>query len=212
MASFFEKLKKGMGVEKPAEELTEDFTEEPIEKEKIKKNKKTRTSPKRKTSIAPSVKEKPQEAEEKPTSIEEKEEPKVKEKPEREIPLTKTPTAKEKWSTFGGEPEGQLAIDVYQTNGELIIQSAIAGIKPEELDISIEGDVVTIKGIREKPNGNEEKNYFYQECYWGPFSRELILPEEVDPSRAEAEMKEGILTIKIPKIQRLKKRKIAIKA
>lgn len=111
---------------------------------------------------------------------------------------------------LGGQ-EGQLAVDVYQTNGELVIQSAIAGVKPEELDISIEGDLVLIKGNRKKPIEKNEINYFYQECYWGPFSRQIILPEETDPSRAEATLEEGILTIRIPKIERKKKRKIEIK-
>ena len=109
------------------------------------------------------------------------------------------------------EPGGQLAIDVYQTDTDIVIQAPIAGIKKEDLDISIENDLVTIKGNREKPPEVEEKNYFYQECYWGPFSREIILPDEGDPSRAEASMREGILTLKIPRIEREKKRKIKIK-
>ena len=119
----------------------------------------------------------------------------------------KTEKPEEKWF----KPEGQLAVDVYQTEKELVIQSTIAGIKPEDVDISIEGDKVSIKGKREKPIEEEERNYFYQECYWGAFSREIILPVEVDPSRAEASFKEGILTIRMPKIEREKKRKIAVK-
>ncbi len=109
------------------------------------------------------------------------------------------------------EPEGQLAIDVYQTDSYIVIQAPIAGIKKEDLNISIENDVVVIKGNREKPTEAEEKKYFYEECYWGPFSREIILPDEGDPSRAEASMKEGILTLKIPRIERERKRKIKIK-
>ena len=115
-------------------------------------------------------------------------------------------TEDKKWP----EPEGQLAIDVYQTDGELVIQSTIAGIKPEDLDITVQEDTVIIRGKREKI-GTEEKNYFYQECYWGPFSREIILPVEADASRAEASMKEGVLTIRIPKIVREKKKKIIVK-
>ena len=109
------------------------------------------------------------------------------------------------------EPEGQLAIDVYQTDSYIVIQAPVAGIRKEDLDISIENDVVTIRGNREKPSETEERNYFYQECYWGPFSREVILPDEGDPSRVEAIMKEGILTLKIPRIEREKKRKVQIK-
>jgi HSP20 family protein len=115
---------------------------------------------------------------------------------------------KEKWF----EPEGQLAVDIYQTNKELVIQSAIAGIRPEDLDISIEEDMVLIKGDREKPEEDKGKrNYFYKECYWGKFSREIILPVEVDASQAKAAMKQGILTLRIPKIEREKKKKIKVK-
>lgn len=117
------------------------------------------------------------------------------------------PEKKERWL----ESEGELAVDVFQTDSELVIQSAIAGIKPEDLDISVESDVLLIKGKREKLGLEEERNYFYQECYWGSFSRQIILPTEVDPSRIEASMKEGILTIRMPKIERKKKRKIIIK-
>ena len=111
---------------------------------------------------------------------------------------------------LGGQ-EGQLAVDVYQTDTELVIQSAIAGIKPDDLDISIEADSVIIRGTREHPLEKGEKNYFYQECYWGQFSRQIMLPEETDSSRAEASMKEGILIIRIPKIEREKKRKIVVR-
>ena len=111
---------------------------------------------------------------------------------------------------LGGQ-EGQLTVDVYQTDGEIVIQSAIAGIKPEDLDISVENDVVAIRGKREKQVEEKGQNYFYQECYWGRFSREIILPAEVDNSKAKATMKNGILTIKIPKIEGEKKKKIEVK-
>jgi len=114
---------------------------------------------------------------------------------------------KEKWPP---ESEGQLAIDVYQTESELVIQSAIAGVKPQELDILIEEDLITIKGSRKKPF-KEEGDYFTQECYWGAFSRQIILPVEVDPGRVDADLKEGVLTIRIPKIVREKKRKVVVK-
>jgi len=109
------------------------------------------------------------------------------------------------------ESEGQLTVDVYQTDKEIIIQSAIAGIEPENLDITIENDLVIIKGNRERKFIEEKKNYFYQECYWGRFSREIILPAEVDSSRAKATMEKGVLTIRMPKIEREKKRKITVR-
>lgn len=189
--SFFEKLKKGMGIEPPSEE-------EPETKEKKERPKRVKKMKTEKKVIEPEVKE-PEIVEEKievSQPITEKEAPLEEEKKEKE----------RKWF----EPEGELAVDVYQTETDLVIQSAIAGVKPEFLDISLERDVLTIKGIREKPF-EEEGDYFTQECYWGPFSREVILPVEVDPDRAEATMKEGILTIRIPKILREKKRKIKVK-
>jgi HSP20 family molecular chaperone IbpA len=106
--------------------------------------------------------------------------------------------------------EGQLAVNVYQTENDLVLQTAIAGIKVDDLDVLIEDDVITIKGNRPNPLG-EKGDYFIEECYWGPFARKVILPVEVDSSRADAAMKEGILTIRIPKIQREKKKKLTIK-
>lgn len=108
-------------------------------------------------------------------------------------------------------PAGQLAVDVYQTETELVIQSAIAGVKADSIDISLEGDMVTITGTREKPQEDSERNYIYQECYWGPFARQIMMSVEVDPSRTEASLKDGILTIRIPKIDKEKKRKIVVK-
>jgi HSP20 family protein len=114
---------------------------------------------------------------------------------------------KEKWF----ESEGKLAVDLYKAGENLVIQSAIAGIRPEDLDITIQGDFVTIKGVRTKPTEEPETSYYYQECYWGPFSRQIVLPEEVDPSRAEASLKEGILTIKIPRLEKERERKIIVR-
>ena len=106
--------------------------------------------------------------------------------------------------------DGQLAVNVYQTDNDLVLQTAVAGVKAEELDVIIEDEVITIKGNRPNPL-QESGDYFIEECYWGPFSRKIILPVEVDSSRADAAMKEGILTIRIPKIQREKKKKIMVK-
>ena len=193
MANFFEKLKKGMGIEGPVEEEIKKDVEK---KAKMKKPKKLEIKPF--TKILMKGKAEPIEPE-----VEKIEEPEVK---KEEPSLVKAVKDKEKWF----EPEGQLAIDIYQTENELVIRSAIAGVKPEFLDISFERDIIIIRGKREKPS-EEKGDYFSQECYWGPFSRELILPVEVDPNRAEAVMREGILTIRLPKIEREKKKKIIIK-
>ena len=121
-----------------------------------------------------------------------------------------TQNAEDKKDNEWLDGEGQLTVDVYQTENDLVVQSAIAGIKVEELDVLIEDDLVTIKGNRPNPL-QESGDYFIEECYWGPFSRKIILPVEVDSTRADAAMKDGILTIRIPKIQREKKKKVAIK-
>ncbi len=111
------------------------------------------------------------------------------------------------WSS----PEGELAVDVYQTDKEIIVRSAVAGIKAEELDISVDNDVLVIRGNREKPKEEEGANHFIRECYWGNFSRRIIIPDEIDPSRIDASMKEGILTIKIPRIVREPGKPIKVK-
>ncbi|MDP3901449.1 MAG: Hsp20/alpha crystallin family protein [bacterium] len=107
--------------------------------------------------------------------------------------------------------EGQLTIDVFQTPTEIIIESPIAGVNPEDLDINITSESVTIKGRREKEKTIKEEDYFYQECYWGRFSRSIILPQEVDAEEAKANLKNGVLTIRLPKINRQKIKKLNVK-
>lgn len=107
--------------------------------------------------------------------------------------------------------EAQLAVNVYQTEMDLVLQAALAGVKVENLDVLIEDEVITIKGERPDPLP-ESGDYFVEECYFGPFSRKIILPVEVDSGRADAMMKDGILTIRIPKIVHEKKKKVEIKA
>jgi len=130
-----------------------------------------------------------------------------KSKPKIQETIEEGKVKKESWF----EAEGQLAVDVYQTEKELVILSAIAGVKPEDINISGQGDVVIIRGRRERPVKDKEENYFYQECYWGPFSKEIILPVEADASRATAAMTEGVLIIRIPKIERKKEKKIIVR-
>ena len=110
-----------------------------------------------------------------------------------------------------GEPEGQLTLDVYQTPTEIVIESAIAGVKPEDIDINVSSDSVTIRGARHRDEEVKEENYIYQECYWGRFSRSVILPQEIDPENVEAKFKNGILTVKLPKVNRQKTKKIKVR-
>ncbi len=110
------------------------------------------------------------------------------------------------------ESEGQLTIDVYQTPQEIVIKSAVAGVKPEDIDISIVNDMVTIKGQRSQEDTVKSDDYFYQECYWGRFSRSVILPVDIDSDRVNASLKNGILTVRMPKLDKAKIKKVKIKA
>ncbi len=106
--------------------------------------------------------------------------------------------------------EGQLTIDVYQTTDEMVIKSTIAGVKQDDLDITIATDMVTIQGHRRKDESISPEDYYYQELYWGSFSRSVILPQEVDTESAKASLKDGILTIRLPKFERGRTKKLRI--
>ena len=109
------------------------------------------------------------------------------------------------------ESDGQLTIDVYQTENDIVIKSTIAGVKPEDLDVSISNDMITIKGERKNEEVVENENYYYQECYWGSFSRSVVLPVDVISEKAEASLKNGILTIRLPKADATKTKKIQVR-
>lgn len=106
--------------------------------------------------------------------------------------------------------EGTLNIDLYQTKDNVIIKSTIAGVKPDALDITIANDMVTIKGERVKAEKIAAEDYFYQECYWGGFSRSVILPVDIDSEHVEADLKDGILTVILPKAAKAKTKKIKV--
>ena len=144
---------------------------------------------------------------------EEKEMPeKIKNNPKKskKIFLPAETEMKETQQDWMPDSEGQLTIDVYQNASEIIIKSTIAGVSPEDLDITITNDMVTIKGKREKDEEIQTDDYYYQECYWGAFSRSVILPVDVEADKAQAGMKNGILTIRLPKIEKIKTRKIKV--
>ncbi|MCK4539995.1 Hsp20/alpha crystallin family protein [Candidatus Parcubacteria bacterium] len=107
--------------------------------------------------------------------------------------------------------EGQLSIDVYQTPAEIVVKSTIAGVKPEDIDISINNDMLTIRGKREMRETINNDHYLYRECYWGSFSRSVILPVEVESNKIEATLENGILTITLPKVKSAKQISIKVK-
>ncbi len=109
------------------------------------------------------------------------------------------------------EEEGQLSIDVYQTPRAIVVKSTIAGVKPEDIDISINNDMLTIRGKREIKEEIKEEDYLYRECYWGSFSRSIILPVEIEAEKVEAELENGVLTITLPKAKVSKQISIKVK-
>jgi HSP20 family protein len=118
--------------------------------------------------------------------------------------------AGEAW--FDEESEdGQLTVDVYQTPTEIVIKSMVAGVKPEDLDISITRDIVTIKGKRETERMISDEDYFHKELYWGSFSRTIMLPAEIEVEEAEAVEKHGLLVLKLPKIDKNKQTRLKVR-
>lgn len=107
--------------------------------------------------------------------------------------------------------EGQLALDVYQTNNHIVILAPIAGVKLEDMSVEVTDDVLTIRGQRHYEKKVEEENYFTQECFWGDFSRSIVLPASVDTGKISASFDDGVLKIEIPKIEKIKSKSIKIK-
>ncbi len=95
--------------------------------------------------------------------------------------------------------DGQLSVDVWQDKHNIIIKSTIAGVEPEDIDITFDNDMLTIRGKRQKDTTIDEEDYFYQECYWGGFSRSIILPVPVNAEKIKATIRNGVLTISLPK-------------
>ncbi len=110
------------------------------------------------------------------------------------------------------EYEGQLTIDMYQTKDNVIIKSTIAGVRPEDIDVTIANDMVTIRGERKRDFEASSEDYFYQECYWGSFSRSVVLPVDVDIENVAADLKDGILTVVLPKAAKARAKKVKVGA
>jgi HSP20 family protein len=142
---------------------------------------------------------------------------------EAEVELVKAATApvslrpkmirtKEKEDLWAdGEPEGQLTVDVYQTANDIVVESAIAGVDPDDIDVNVTSDSIAIRGSRKREKTVRDEDYLYQECYWGKFGRSIILPQEVDPEGAEVKFKNGILTVVLPKANKKKIHKLKVR-
>ncbi len=127
----------------------------------------------------------------------------------------KIPVVNEKeWmeETTEEEQVGELSVDVYQNSSDIVVQAMVAGVRPEDLNVDITRDTVTISGSRKEARTIKEEDYFTQELYWGAFSRVIALPEEIDPDEAEATEKHGLLILKLPKIDKNRQTKLKIKS
>ncbi len=107
--------------------------------------------------------------------------------------------------------EGELPVDMYQTNDAIIIKALVAGVSPSDLEISITRDMVTIRGMREEYQETNDDNYYHRELFWGSFSRTLLLPEEVVIDEAEAQEKHGLLEIRLPKLDKHRSTQLKVK-
>lgn len=106
--------------------------------------------------------------------------------------------------------EGHLTVDVYQTEDDIVIRSTIAGARIDDIDIQVTQDMITIKGARKAEEQVHADNFYHRELYWGAFSRAIILPVDVDPEGAKASYKNGILTIRLPKLEKIRTKKLKI--
>lgn len=95
--------------------------------------------------------------------------------------------------------DGELALDVSETNTHIIVEAPVAGVRAEDVALSVSGDMLTIRGMRRAPEGSAERAYIHRECHWGSFSRSLILPCQVDVTSSQALFQNGILTITLQK-------------
>lgn len=125
------------------------------------------------------------------------------------IPASKAKSPKENW--MEEEEEGQLAVDMFQSPTEIVIQAVVAGVRPDEIDVSITQDMITIHGRRQRHQEVSTEDHYYQELYWGSFSRSILLPQEVDAEASEATLKNGLLTIRLPKLDKDRVQKVRVK-
>lgn len=116
-----------------------------------------------------------------------------------ELTASKNPSTK--LGASNSHPEAQLTVDVYQSGNDVMVRSAIAGVEGKDLDITIAREMVTIRGQRQPSETIRATDFYHRELYWGTFSRSIILPCDIDVDRARASIKNGVLTIRLPKLK-----------
>lgn len=130
---------------------------------------------------------------------------------DEDVPVRHFPTSTMASLAEEQEQEAELAVDVSQTPTEIVIKTMVAGVNPDELDVSISQEMVILRGSRHETYRVADGDYFHKELYWGSFSRTILLPNEVKADEAVAELKHGLLTIRLPKIDKQKQTKLRIK-
>jgi HSP20 family protein len=108
--------------------------------------------------------------------------------------------------------DGQLPVDVYQTPNEIVIRTFIAGVRADEMNVSISRDMVVIEGSREEHEQVQDSDYFVRELFWGSFARTILLPEEIDVDASTAAAKDGYLTITMPKLDKKRQTKLRVRS
>jgi HSP20 family protein len=108
--------------------------------------------------------------------------------------------------------DGELPVDMYETRDAIVIRALVAGVSPDDLNISITRDMVTLRGEREEIQEVPDEDYFHRELFWGSFSRTIMLPEEIVIDEAEAKEKHGLLEIILPKLDKGRSTKLTVKS
>ncbi len=132
----------------------------------------------------------------------------------REKPLSQASVAATRPAPLNDDApasEGQLPVDVHQTASDIVIRAFVAGVRPDELNISISRDMVEISGSRMEREQTAGPDYFTRELFWGSFSRTIMLPQEVDVEASSASAKDGLLTIILPRLDKAKQTKLRVK-
>jgi HSP20 family protein len=118
----------------------------------------------------------------------------------------------ENHDTWSPEEIPQLTVDVYRKENSIFVVSTVAGVNPEDIDISIEGNILTIKGVRRKPYSEKDNMVLLEECFWGEFVRKLTINERLDVDKILANLNQGILLVELPILKITHHRKITIGA
>ena len=126
-----------------------------------------------------------------------------------ESPAADQPANDDQWDE-GEAVAGQLAVDVYETKEKLFVKGRVAGVNKSELDVSISDNTLTIKGTLSAGEDEGVENYFLQECYWGEFSRSIVLPVQVKEDEIDAVLKDGVLTVSFAKVKQDTVKKIQV--